>query len=420
MINKPVTANDAVVKKILDTAEVSGGISYTDPSKNERYTYYPTVKVGAEDSGIQKILDTAEADGGVSYIKGNTRYSYTPSYNAPQSPSYTQTQEPYRDIAAEMDLAASMGEWDKFSSLASERMQKVAQNGGNDGGVTTNDLVNQLRAKYGKSYNNYQQMQRISDLLGGNISSPYDDLYQSLLQKYQDYTFDNFKNSAAYLSMRDLYETTGKKAMKNVLGEIAARTGGYASSYATAAAQEQYNDYMEQLAALAQQMYSGEKNSMQNDLQMLGNRADNYIQQQRANNVNVYNALRQLQQDQKAEEDAENQKVATAQQYARDAIINALSNGVDMELLDQGLLEQSGLSYMDLLAYAKIYSDKSAQQQFENDLKTSNNELNWAKYGLSASKAGRSSGGGGGSRRSSGGGRSGWNRTDYRRCAEPF
>ena len=161
---------------------------------------------------------------------------------------------------------------------------------------------------------------------------------------------------------------------------------------------------MEQLAALAQQMYSGEKNSMQNDLQMLGNRADNYIQQQRANNVNVYNALRQLQQDQKAEEDAENQKVATAQQYARDAIINALSNGVDMELLDQGLLEQSGLSYMDLLAYAKIYSDKSAQQQFENDLKTSNNELNWAKYGLSASKAGRSSGGGGGSRRSSGGG----------------
>lgn len=414
MIKKPVTAQDAAIKKILDNPanEIQGAVSYTNPQNNTMYKYAPTVNTSVQDAAIQKILQNPknEINGGVSYEKGNTRYSYTPSYTpkGPQSPSYTQTQPSYRDIASEMDLAASMGEWDKFSSLANERMRKIAQNGGYDGGVTTNDLVNQLRAKYGKSYNNYQQMQNIQKLLG-DVSSPYDSLYQSLLQKYQDYTFDKFKNSSAYQSMKDLYEMNGKNAMKDVLGEIAARTGGYASSYASAAAQEQYQSYMAQLAALAEQMYGNERNNMLSEVNQMGNRLDSDISRRQATNMNLYNALRQLTLDQKAEEDAEAQREATAQQYARDSIINALSNGVDIDLLDQGLLEQSGLSYMDILAYEKIYSDKAAQQQFENSIKQGNLDINRAKADASIWKtyntgSGRSSGGGGGNRRSSSGG----------------
>jgi len=409
MIKKPVTAQDAAIKKILDNPanEIQGAVSYTNPQNNTMYKYTPTVNTSVQDAAIQKILQNPknEINGGVSYEKGNTRYSYTPSYTpkGPQSPSYTQynsNNNPYAgrpDITQELINAYELGDYGSVAGLEKDLLGKVAYLGGNYEGGSVTDFIKGLRQKYGEQgYNkwlkNQSEIQNIQKLLG-DVSSPYDSLYQSLLQKYQDYTFDKFKNSSAYQSMKDLYEMNGKNAMKDVLGEIAARTGGYASSYATAAAQEQYQSYMAQLAALAEQRYGNERNNMLSEVNQMGNRLDSDISRRQATNMNLYNALRQLTLDQKAEEDAEAQREATAQQYARDSIINALSNGVDIDLLDQGLLEQSGLSYMDILAYEKIYSDKSAQQQFENSIKQGNLDINRAKADASIWKTYNTGGG---------------------------
>lgn len=46
----------------------------------------------------------------------------------------------------------------------------------------------------------------------------------------------------------DMYARHGKRAMQDTLGEVSARTGGLASSYAGAVAQETYDNYMAELA----------------------------------------------------------------------------------------------------------------------------------------------------------------------------
>ena len=79
-----------------------------------------------------------------------------------------------------------------------------------------------------------------------------------------------------YQQYEESYTRGGQRGMQDTLGQVAARTGGIASSYATAAAQQTYNNYMEQLAdkvpelrQLAYSMYMDELNGQRADLSML-------------------------------------------------------------------------------------------------------------------------------------------------------
>jgi hypothetical protein len=79
-----------------------------------------------------------------------------------------------------------------------------------------------------------------------------------------------------YQQYKESYTRGGQRGMQDTLGQVAARTGGIASSYATAAAQQTYNNYMEQLAdkvpelrQLAYSMYMDELNGQRADLSML-------------------------------------------------------------------------------------------------------------------------------------------------------
>lgn len=79
-----------------------------------------------------------------------------------------------------------------------------------------------------------------------------------------------------YQQYQESYTRGGQRGMQDTLGQVAARTGGIASSYATAAAQQTYNNYMEQLAdkvpelrQLAYSMYMDELNGQRSDLSML-------------------------------------------------------------------------------------------------------------------------------------------------------
>lgn len=80
----------------------------------------------------------------------------------------------------------------------------------------------------------------------------------------------------AYQQYKDQYTRQGKLAMEDTLGQVSARTGGLASSYAGSAAQQSYNQYMSALAdkvpelrQLAYQMYRDEGNDMRSGLDML-------------------------------------------------------------------------------------------------------------------------------------------------------
>lgn len=71
-------------------------------------------------------------------------------------------------------------------------------------------------------------------------------------------SYDNFKQGSMYQGLQKSYSQQGQQAMKDTLGQVAARTGGMASSYATTAANQSYNNYMQQLEDVARAMYNDE------------------------------------------------------------------------------------------------------------------------------------------------------------------
>lgn len=79
-----------------------------------------------------------------------------------------------------------------------------------------------------------------------------------------------------YGQYKQSYTRNGRRAMQDTLGQVSARTGGLASSYAEAAAQQTYNNYMSALAdkipelqQLAYSMYQDELSNQRSDLSML-------------------------------------------------------------------------------------------------------------------------------------------------------
>ena len=86
----------------------------------------------------------------------------------------------------------------------------------------------------------------------------------------------NYLEDPNYQQYEESYTRSGQRAMQDTLGQVAARTGGLASSYATTASQQAYDNYMSALAdkipelrQLAYSMYMDEGNEMRNNLEML-------------------------------------------------------------------------------------------------------------------------------------------------------
>ena len=72
------------------------------------------------------------------------------------------------------------------------------------------------------------------------------DLTSQILNR-ENFEYDYLKDPS-YQQYRDAYTREGERAMVDTLGEVAARTGGMASSYATSAANQANNYYMSALA----------------------------------------------------------------------------------------------------------------------------------------------------------------------------
>ena len=113
----------------------------------------------------------------------------------------------------------------------------------------------------------------------------------------EEFTY-NPDTDETYLQYKDSYTRGGQRAQQDTLGQVAARTGGLASSYAVSASQQAYNNYMSQLAdkipelkQLAYSMYQDEQNNKRADLNMLmGAEQNDYSRY--VNDLNQYNADR--------------------------------------------------------------------------------------------------------------------------------
>lgn len=110
-------------------------------------------------------------------------------------------------------------------------------------------------------YNNQyaDQIGALTDELMNREKFSYDPNHDPLYEQYQT-----------------AYTREGKRAMQDTVGDVSARTGGLASSYATTAASQAYDNYMGQLAdkipeleQLAYSMYRDDQNDKRQDIQML-------------------------------------------------------------------------------------------------------------------------------------------------------
>lgn len=111
-----------------------------------------------------------------------------------------------------------------------------------------------------------------------SYTSKYQDLIDELTGSIlgrEKFSYDP-ETDPTYQIYKDQYTKAGQKAMEDTLGQVSARTGGLASSYAGSASQQAYNGYMSELAdkipelqQMAYEMYMADLDGKRADLSML-------------------------------------------------------------------------------------------------------------------------------------------------------
>lgn len=90
-----------------------------------------------------------------------------------------------------------------------------------------------------------------------SYTSKYQDQINSMIDSIlnrEAFSYDA-ESDPLYQQYRDQYTRNGGRAMVDTLGQVSARTGGLASSYAGQAAQQTYNGYMDELNNKVPELY---------------------------------------------------------------------------------------------------------------------------------------------------------------------
>lgn len=174
------------------------------------------------------------------------------------------------------------------ASTGSSTMSVSQSSSGSRPTYAASDRTNEAYEKYQSAQNNkpgaYQESQTLADLRKqlddfqtkkpGDYQSAYqgqiDEILNQILNK-GDFSWDPNKDKL-YQSMADQYRVKGNKAMRDTMGNAAALTGGYGSSYATTAGQQAYDDYMQQWADKATDYYNMALNQYNNEMNNLNNK----------------------------------------------------------------------------------------------------------------------------------------------------
>ena len=177
----------------------------------------------------------------------------------------------------------------------------------------TQKWVNSLREESGhpKKVNNYNAV--------------LDNILLKLKNK-EDFSY-NPQKDMLYKQYADAYTRNGERAMQDTVANVAARTGGLASSYAQTAGQQAYNDYMSALNDKIPELYSIAYNRYQDEYNKNLNLAQLYsaLQDRDDNNyyndMNLYNAERsyRYQKERDAESDAASKAATEAAKAAAEA-----------------------------------------------------------------------------------------------------
>lgn len=273
-----------------------------------------------------------------------------PTYTAPvtQTPVFNQVQAPtYTAPTTQAQQATSITERldaDTLNTLTSKFQTSQAYE---DAMKYTNSLLQQLNG--GKTTYTDQISQLIND-------------YQNREKFSYDASTDPLFQQMLSSAMR-----TGNLAMQDTMGQAAALTGGYGSSYSQAVGSNAYNQYLQgaydrlpDYYQLAMEAYNQEGNNLLNQISLLDSQdSKEYDRLMNAYNANYNNAMNLYNQEYGAWQDS----VGNAYNYA-------------------GLLNSDYWNTMDYNEGIRQYEQNFGYQQYQDQLAQSNlqNQFNYQQY----------------------------------------
>jgi len=252
------------------------------------------------DSQINRPVVTAGAEASKGYVA--PRYA---------EPDYKTVVDPYKELAfnyqnalgMNLDPSKVMGQVGQDNDVSEEKkvmdwfanQNKTGSGGGGGRGGSVlpsvpAQLANQIADAYARTQgagpdpydNKYQaEIEAMRSQRYGDYESQYlpkiDNLVDRLLNR--DSFSYNWSDDPLYRQYAARYQQQARQGMQDTMGQAAAMTGGYGSSYATAAANQAYanqmaglNDQAMNLYQLAAENYDRDTNNMRSNLQQLEQR----------------------------------------------------------------------------------------------------------------------------------------------------
>lgn len=175
--------------------------------------------------------------GGMDYETTNQYAQYLPKVDTPYD---TQT-----DYASLMEKAAASGDYTSAARYEKLRNAKIKGEGLD---YETSDYYSKYlpenRYTYDPSKNDAYQ----------RANDQATEIYDKIMNR-GEFTFDLNKDKL-YQQYRDLYAQMGRSAMEDTMGQGAALTGGYGSTYSQNAGQQAYNAYLQKLNEVVPELYT--------------------------------------------------------------------------------------------------------------------------------------------------------------------
>ena len=179
--------------------------------------------------------------GGMDYETTNQYAQYLPKVDTPYD---TQT-----DYASLMEKAAASGDYTSAARYEKLRNAKIKGEGLD---YETSDYYSKYlpenRYAYDPSKN--EAYQRANDQATA--------IYDKIMNR-GEFSYDVNKDKL-YQQYRDLYAQMGRGAMEDTMGQAAALTGGYGSTYSQNAGQQAYNAYLQKLNEVVPELYNAAYN----------------------------------------------------------------------------------------------------------------------------------------------------------------
>ena len=210
-----------------------------------------------------------------------------------------------------------------------------------------------------QDYSNTMTALRESEYSLPEYNSSYDEQISQIYNKIvsrEPFRYDPMSDSL-YGNYREQYTQLGRKAMRDTMGQAAALTGGYGSSYAQQVGQQEYDSYLQKLGEVLPELYSAAYQRYKDQ----GDNLEQEYQRLLGMEQTEYGRYRDQVEDAKYQQGMEAEQAAAEQERKDknyDRLVELITKTGYTPSAEE--LEASGMTQAQADAYRKRYSSGSS------------------------------------------------------------